>query len=119
MDIQSTYKSLQDQLEDRHKVETETKEKHDREISNLRNQNMVEKQRCNNLELELEKLSELKAKHLKLIQGHELTISAQNEFKNDLEKSHQSTELLRKELDFLQADIQNQRDAHQKGRFHF
>ena len=114
LDIQSTYKSLQDQIEDRQKMETETKEKHDREISSLRNQIMQEKQRCNNLELEVEKLSELKGKHLKLIQGHELTIAAQNDLKNDLEKSTQATELLRKELDFLQVDIQNQRDAHQK-----
>jgi len=114
LEMQSAFKSLQDQMDDRQKTEQDNKEKHDREISNLRNQVMLEKQKCNSNELELEKLSDLKAKHQKLIQGQELTLASQTELKNDIDKLQQAGLLLRKELDLSQADLHTQRELHQK-----
>merc|ERR1711890_74893 len=63
---------------------------------------------------ELEKLSDLKAKHQKLIQGQELTLASQTELKNDIDKLQQAGLLLRKELDLSQADLHTQRELHQK-----
>lgn len=114
LDIQSTYKSLQEQIEERHHLEADAKEKHDREINGLRNQIIQEKQRCNQLDAEIEKLSDIKIKFQKLTQSHEGTIASQGELKNDLEKSLQTVDLLRKELELSQTDLQAQREIHHK-----
>ena len=114
LDTQSLYKSVQDQVEDCLKVEQESKEKHDRELSNIKNQLMIEKQRSSNFELEMEKLLEMKSKYQRLLQNHENILASDQELKNDFDKSQQTVELLRKELDLSQGDLHKQREIHQK-----
>jgi len=112
LEVETAFKSQLEQIEERAREDRTRKEKCERDIANTKSLLMQEKQKSKNLEQDIEKLLEIKQKHQKLMQIYDSMASSEQQLKNDVDKLSHTTEILRKELDISQEDLQKQREIH-------